>query len=103
MVDVIPVDVSEECMRHDFLGIRWSRAQSQFRLASEQLLKNRNRVTGHVDRVQGFVSKDSIIDFILVFTTEGRLLKEHLVDEHTERPPVNSAAVSLVQENLNAS
>lgn len=100
VVDVVPVDVPEESMRHDFLGIRWSRTKTQLRLTGEQLLKDRNRVARHVNWVQRLISENGVVDFIFVFTTEGRLLKEHLVDEDTERPPVNSAAVFLIQENL---
>ena len=100
MVDIVPVDVSEESMGHNLLGIRRSRAQSQFRLTGEQFLENGNRVAGHMDRVQGLISKDSVIDFIFIFTAERRLLKKHLVDKHTKSPPINRAGVFLVQKNL---
>lgn len=100
VVDVVPVDVAEECMGHDFLSICGSGAQSQLRLTSEQLLENRNGVARHVNRIQGLIRKNGIVDFIFIFTTEGGLLKKHLVDEHTKCPPVNRTGVLLVQENL---
>lgn len=100
MVDVVPVDVAEECMGHDFLGVRGSGSKSQLRLTSEQLLKNGNGVSRHVNRVQRLIRKNSVVYFVFIFTTEGRLLKKHLVDEHTKCPPVNRTGVLLVQENL---
>jgi hypothetical protein len=54
-----------------------------------------------VDGIERLIRKDSVVDFILVFTTEGRLLQEHLVDEDTERPPVNRATILLIEQNLN--
>lgn len=100
MVDVVPVDVAEECMGHDFLSIRGTGAQSQLRLTSEKFLKDGNGVSRHMNRIQGLIRKDSVVDFVFIFTTEGRLLKKHLVDEHTKCPPVNRTGVLLVQENL---
>jgi hypothetical protein len=49
-----------------------------------------------VDRVQRLVGKDSVIDFVFVFTAEWRLLEKHLVDENAKCPPVDCAAVLLV-------
>jgi hypothetical protein len=54
-----------------------------------------------VDGIERLIRKDSVVDFILVFTTEGRLLQEHLVDEDAERPPVNRATILLIEQNLN--
>ena len=53
-----------------------------------------------MDGVERFVGKNSVVDFVFVFTTERRLLEEHLVDKNTKCPPVNCASVLLVQENL---
>lgn len=38
VVDVIPVDVAEEGVRHDFLGISGTRAKTKLRLTSKELL-----------------------------------------------------------------
>lgn len=100
MVDVIPVDVPEECMGHDFLGIGRTRAQSQLGLTSKQFLQDRDRVAGHVDGIQRLVGENGVIDFVLILTTEGGLLKKHLVDKDTECPPIDSTSVLLIQENL---
>lgn len=35
VVDVVPIDVSEKWLAHDFLGIGWSTSQTLVRLASE--------------------------------------------------------------------
>ena len=53
-----------------------------------------------MDGVERLIGENSVVDFVFVFTTEGRLLEEHLVDEDTECPPVDGATVLLVQENL---
>ena len=100
VVNVIPVDVPEECMRHHLLGIGGTGAQTQFRLTGQELLQNRNRVARHVDGIEGLISKDGIVDLILIFTAERRLLQEHLVDKNTKGPPINSSAILLVQQNL---
>lgn len=100
MVNVVPVDVAEEGVRHDLLGISRTGSETQFRLAGQQLLQNGNRVARHVNGVKRLICKNGIVDFILVLTTEGRLLQKHLVDEDTERPPINRAAILLIKQNL---
>jgi hypothetical protein len=96
VVDVIPVDVPEESVGHDFLGVGRSRSKSHFRLAGEQLLEDGHGVAGHVNGVKRLIGENGVVYFVFVFTAEGRLLKKHLVDEDTECPPVDSAAVLLV-------
>jgi hypothetical protein len=96
VVDVIPVDVPEERMGHDFLRVGRSRSQSHLRLTSEQLLEDGHGVAGHVDGVERLIGENGIVNLVLVLTTEGGLLEEHLVDENTECPPIDSAAVLLV-------
>lgn len=100
VVDIIPVDIPEEGMGHDFLSIRGTRAESELRFASEQLLENGNRVAWHVDRIKWLVRKNSVVDLVFILTAEWGLLKEHLVNEYTECPPVNCASIFLIQENL---
>ena len=53
-----------------------------------------------MDGIEGFVGEDGVVDFVFVFAPEGRLLQEHLVDEDAEGPPVDGAAVFLVEEDL---
>jgi hypothetical protein len=53
-----------------------------------------------VNRVERLVSEDSVVDFIFVLAAEWRLLKKHLIDEHTEGPPVDSSTVFLVEKDL---
>jgi hypothetical protein len=53
-----------------------------------------------VNGVERLIGENGIVNFILIFTTERRLLQEHLVDENTERPPINSPSILLVQQNL---
>lgn len=79
MVDIFPVDGPEECMTHDFLGICWARSKAKLRFPSQKLLKDRDRVSRHVDRVKGLIGKNGVVDFVLVFTAEWRLLEKHLV------------------------
>lgn len=75
MVDVVPVDVSEERVGHDLLRISRSRAKAHLGLAGEQLLKDGDTIAGHVNWVERFVGENGVVDFIFVFSTEGRLLK----------------------------
>lgn len=70
MVDVVPVDVGKKGMAHDLLRIGGAGAQAQLGLAGQELLENRHRVPRHVDGIQRLVSEDSVVDLILVFTTE---------------------------------
>lgn len=100
VVDVVPVDVTEERLAHHLLCISWAASESLIWLTSEQLLKNGDGVPRHVDRVQRLISKDSVVDFVLILASEGGLLKKHLVDQDTKRPPIDGASVLLVKQNL---
>lgn len=100
MVDVIPVDLLEEGLVHDLLGIRWTTTKTSFGLAGEELLQYGDGVARHVDRVEGLISQNSVVDFFFIFTAEGRLLEQHLVDQYTECPPVDSTTVLLVEQDL---
>ena len=70
------------------------------RFARQQLLQDRDGVAWHVNGVEGLVGENGVVDFVLVLATEGRLLQQHLVDEDTERPPVDGTAITLLQQNL---
>lgn len=100
VVHVVPVDVAEEGLAHDLLRIRRPASQALVGFAGEQLLENRDGVAGHVDGVQGLVCEDGVVDLVFVFAAERRLLEKHLVNENPERPPVDGAAVLLVQQDL---
>jgi len=102
VVDVVPVDVAEEGLAHDLLRVRRPAAQPLVRLARQQLLQDRDAVARHRDGVQRLVGEDGVVDLVLVLAAEGRLLQEHLVDEHAEGPPVYRAAVLLVEEDLSS-
>lgn len=100
MIDIVPVDVAEEWLAHDLLRISGAASQSLVRFTDEQFLQDRHRVPRHVNRVERLVRQNSVINFVLVFTSEWRLLQEHLVDKNTKGPPIDSAAVFLIQKNL---
>jgi hypothetical protein len=51
VIDVFPVDLPEERLRHDLLGISWTASQSLFRLACEKSLEDLDAIPRHVDRV----------------------------------------------------
>jgi hypothetical protein len=53
-----------------------------------------------VDGVQRLIGQDGVIDLVFILSAERRLLQEHLVDENSECPPIHSAAVLLVKEDL---
>lgn len=50
--------------------------------------------------VERLISENGVVDLVFVFTTEGGLLEEHLVDENAKCPPVDCATVLFVEENL---
>lgn len=100
VVDIIPVDISEEGLAHHFLRICRAAPQSLIRLAGQEFLQNGHGIPGHVDRVQRFISKDGIVDFVLILASEWRLLQKHLINQHTKCPPVYSPSVFLVKQNL---
>jgi hypothetical protein len=56
-----------------------------------------------MDGVERLVGENGVVDLVFVFTAEGGLLEKHLVNQDTECPPVDGAAVLLVQENLEES
>lgn len=122
VVDVIKVDVPEERVLLDVLGISLACSQSSDRVSIQQLesqtgksalveerdhsqeiahpLQQVDGLTGHGHRVERLVLQDGIKDLILVVSPEGRLAEQHLVGQNTKRPPVDSASVSLFEQNL---
>lgn len=100
MINIIPVDILEESLAHDLLGVGGTRPKTLVRIARQKLLQDGDRIAGHVDRVQGLVGENGVVDLVLVFAAEGRLLEEHLVDQDAEGPPVDCAAVFLVEQDL---
>lgn len=100
MVEIFPVHVSEEWLAHDFLSIRWSTSKTLLWLARQELLQNGYRVAGHVNWIERFVGENSVVDLVLIFSTERRLLKEHLIYQNTEGPPIYGTSILLVQQDL---
>lgn len=80
MIDIVPVNVAEESMAHDFLGVGDAGTETDFRFAGEKFLEDGDGVAGHVDGVEGLVGEDGVVDFVFVFAAEGGLLEKHLVD-----------------------
>lgn len=103
MINILPIDVLEERMRHDLLRIRGSGSQSEFWFSREEFLQDGDAVSWHVDGVEGFVGEDGVVDFVFVFAAEWGLLEEHLVDEDTEGPPIDRSTVLFVKEDLKSS
>lgn len=89
VVDVLPVDVPKERLAHHLLCVGWAAAQTLVGLPRQQLLQNRHRVPRHVDRIERLVGENGVINFVLVLSSERGLLKKHLVNEDTERPPID--------------
>lgn len=87
-------------MTHNLLRVRRAAPQPQLRFPGEEFLENGDGVAGHVNGIEWFVGEDGVVDFVFVFATEGGLLEEHLVDEDTEGPPIDGAAVLLIEEDL---
>jgi hypothetical protein len=75
-------------------------ALEQVTAGTTHLLQDRHAVLGHVDRVQRLILENGVKDLVLVVSTEGRLTEQHLVDEDSERPPIDSAAVALLEDDL---
>lgn len=97
VVDVIPVDIPKKRVAHNLLGVGGAGSEAQLGLPREQLLQNGHRVPWHVDRVERLVGQNGVVDFVFVFAAKGRLLEEHLVYEDAKRPPVDRAAILLVE------
>ena len=51
-------------------------------------------------RVVWCVVTDALEEVLLVVPVEGRLPDKHLVQQHTERPPIHGRVVQLPFENL---
>lgn len=100
MINIVPIDIPEKSVRHDFLGVGGAAAETQLGFAGEKLLQDRDAVARHVDWVEGLVGENGVVDLVFVFAAERRLLEEHLVDEDAKGPPVDCAAVFLVKEDL---
>jgi len=80
VVDILPVDVAEKGVGHDLLCVGRTRSKTLFGFAGEQFLEYRDTIAWHVDGIEWFVSENGVVDFVLVFSAEWRLLQEHLVD-----------------------
>lgn len=100
VVDVVPVDVAEEGLAHDLLRVGRAASKSLVGFSGEEFLKNGNGIPRHVNRVEGFISQNGVVNLVFVFTSEGRLLQKHLVDQDAKSPPVDCAAILFVQQNL---
>ena len=100
VVYIIPIDISKKWLAHDFLRISWSTPKTLIWFSGEEFLQYRNRVARHMDGVQWFIGQNSIINFVFILASEGRLLQKHLVYENTECPPIYSTAILLVQQDL---
>lgn len=103
MVNIIPVNIPEERLIHDLLSICRAATQTRLRLTSEELLEDGDRVAWHMDWVEWLIRENGVVDFVFVFAAEWRLLEEHLVDENTEGPPIDSASVLLIEQDLSPS
>ena len=66
------------------------------------LLQYGHRVARHMYRIQRFIFEDGIKDFVLVFATERRLAQQHLVNQYTERPPIDCTPIALFEQDLKA-
>lgn len=53
-----------------------------------------------MNRVKRLIGENGIVYFILIFSTERRLLEKHLVDQDTKCPPIDSTTVLLIEKNL---
>lgn len=49
VVDIVPVDISEERLAHDFLGIRRSTSETLIWFSGQELLEDCYGVSRHVD------------------------------------------------------
>lgn len=63
-------------------------------------MKDGNRVSRHVDGVKNLVFQDGLKDLVFIVSFEWRLSEQHLIDQHTERPPVDGTSVLLFTKNL---
>lgn len=71
VIDVVPIDRTEEGLRHDLLGVGRTTAKTLVGLAREQLLQDGDRIAGHGDGIERLVGEDGLVDFIFVFTAKG--------------------------------
>lgn len=61
------------------------------------------RLCGDPSRVVRGVCPDGLEKLVFVVALERRLSDQHLVHQHTERPPVNREGVLLSQQDLSVS
>lgn len=74
MVNVVPVDVAEEGLAHDLLRVGRAASESLVGFSGEQFLENGHGIPRHVNRVEGLISENGVVNLVFVFTSEGRLL-----------------------------
>lgn len=55
---------------------------------------------GDPARVVGRVCTDRLKQLVLIITMEGGLANQHLVQQHSKRPPVHREGVLLTQQDL---
>lgn len=55
VINVIPIDVLEESMAHDFLSVGWAATEALVWFTREEFLEDGDAVAGHVDWVEGLI------------------------------------------------
>lgn len=95
----MPVDVfREEWMFLDLVSAMVT--QPPLRVPLQQSSHNTPRFRRDVRREVEGIGEDSLVHNVHVLVIEWRQASHHLVDEHTESPPVNGLGIPLTLEEL---
>ena len=102
--DHIPVDSSEPGMTHQFDPILRAATDSLIRLSNEDLLKDVQALRGEADIIRDadVALSDVLEQLLLVSVLQDKrwLSRQHLVDDTSDTPPVDSEPMSLPIHNL---
>ena len=87
-------------MALDVVGAALEVTEPLREVGGEQLLDQVLRMPVKVPREFQLPLENLLVDAERVFVVKGRVAREHLVAEHTKRPPVHGLAVPLRENDL---
>eukprot|EP00128_Syssomonas_multiformis_P018552 Colp12_sorted_trinity150504_noHs@33982 len=87
-------------MLFDVQGTVLATPQTLLRVTVQQLREEITCLAGHVVREHKLAVQNFLVHGVSVLVVERRDACKHLVDQHTQGPPVNGGAVALLLQNL---
>ncbi len=97
---LFPVEALEPLVFLDVVGAAFETAVALREISHQQLLDEGLGVAVKMSWEGDLASQDLLVDTHGVIVHEGRLSSHHLIQQNSQRPPINSLAVTLIQQDL---